>query len=228
MAAAVQTRPRFEIGPIDKGRAGVRRTPLRTRYFAGDGAVERFLGELESYGQSLSAGHDADRGWLLPFRNDFRFIVGYRPCAGLRECLRNGDPTSASYFVALWLLSCCATPQVLYELDRQPADTTPVARKHYARALRRVGAWPRLRRLAADYPDDQYVATLVAGSPGDAFPGRLQRFAQHVDDSHAAEAALVSQMPLWVREGELTTTPAKSTGWIRVLLERIKEWVRSE
>lgn len=228
MAAAVLDLPQFEILASDHFRAGVRKAPIRIRYFPGDIAVTRFVAELSSYRKLLQEADLRDINWLLPLRSEFLSIQRYRPCAGLRHYLRAANPKEPEFLLALWLLSRCATPQVLYELDRQPAEATPVARKHYARALRRVGAWARLRRLAADYPEDDYIATLVVGSPGDAFDSRLHRFTRNVDDSHAAEAALVSQMPLWMRDSELTATPAKSTGWIRVLLERIKEWVRGE
>lgn len=202
--------------------------PVRIRYFPGDLAVERFLIELGKYQQELASSNRSRLGWLLPFRYDFRQILSYRPCAGLREFLGVCPPEHPSFLIGVWLLGRCATSQATYILDELPVGSSPKAREHLARALCRVECWPRLRRLAADYPDDLVLAAMVRESPGDSFHNRLSRFAQHVDREHETEAAVASQMPLWFRDSTWGVTEPKRPAWIRVVLERIRQWVRRE
>jgi hypothetical protein len=223
MAAGVTSRPRFEITASDCARAGVRNVPIRVRYFPGDLAVERFLLELGKYRRESMGGNS-----LLAFRDDFRQIIAYRPCAGLREFLGVCSPEHPAFLIGVWLLGRCATPQATYILERLPADRSPQARRHFARALRRIECWPRLRRLAADYPGDTDLAALISDGPGATFHNRLERFATHVDKSHAAEADLASRMPLWFRDHDWHRTEPKRPSFIRLMLERIKQWVRGE
>ena len=228
MAAVPTSRPRFKITVGDHARAGVRNVPVRIRYFPGDLAVERFLIELGKYQRELVSSNQSRFGWLLVFRDDFRQIMRYRPCAGLREFLGVCPPEHPSFLIGVWLLGRCATSQATYILDELPVASSPKARKHFARALHRVECWPRLRRLAADNPDDLFLAAMVHESPGDSFHNRLSRFAQHVGRGHEAEAAVTSRMPLWFRDSHWAVTEPKRPAWIRVILERIRQWVRGE
>ncbi len=228
MAAVLTSRPRFRITVGDHARAGVRNVPVRIRYFAGDLALERFLIELGKYQRELVSNNRSRFGWLLPFRDDFRHIMSYRPCAGLREFLGVCPPEHPTFLIGVWLLGHCATSQATYILDELPVGGSSKARRHFARALRRVECWPRLRRLATDYPDDLQLAAMVSESPGDSFRNRLSRFSQHVDRSHEAEAAAASQMPLWFRDSHWAVTEPKRPAWIRLILERIRQWVRRE
>ena len=226
MAAGL--RPRFCITPADRGCERFRNLPLRRKYRGMDFAIARYLVELGRYHRSLSKRGRLRPGWLMGSRRDFRQMIACRPCAGLREFLGVCPPEHPSFLIAIWLLGRCATRQATFDLERLPADGSPTERKHFARALHRVESWPRLRQLAADYSDDPNVAATLARPGGKNFARRLERFATHVDTSHADEAAVASQMPLWVRDEEWHRIEPKSPSWIRIVLERIKQWVRGE
>lgn len=226
MAAAVEERPVYQVRFPDARRAVRRNPPLQNKYFATDLAVERFLLELSEYCQSLVSDNRSHFGWLLQFRGDFRSIMRYRPCAGLREFLGVCPPEHPSFLIGVWLLGRCAARQATFDLERLPADGTSRARKHFARALRRIESWPRLRRLAADFPNDANVAAAMSRTAGESFRRRLSRFAQHVDRLHESEAAVASRMPLWFRDFEWQRTEPKRPAWIRIVLERIRQWMR--
>lgn len=228
MAAVVPCRPRFEVAREDALRSARRNTAFRVKYVGADLAVERFLRALAEYRDSLRQDGRDHHGWLLPMRQEFRLIIHRRPCLGLRDFLGVCPPNHPTFPIAVWLLGVCATRYKNFDLDRLPDGNSPRARKHLARALRRVESWPRLRELAAEYPDDELLQRLLADDSMRNFRRRLSRFAQNVDHSHEAEAALVSRMPLWIRDTNWKGKPPKRASWIRIVLERIREWVRGE
>ncbi|WP_425397991.1 hypothetical protein [Aeoliella sp.] len=224
MAAAIKLRSRYDNTPgyLEKRHpAGVL---LRSQL-----AVAEFLDEIDD--QYAAAGDGGPGvGWLLRFRSDFRAMIqdGLLAAYGLGKCLQTGPTHTPAYAVAIFLLGRCASRSHTLGLSRLDAESTPAVRKHYARALRRVEAWPRLRRLSEDHPDDRFVQAVLENTTRRPFVNRLSRFAQHVDHSHEAEAALVSRMPLWIRDTEWNGKPPKRASWIRIVLERIREWVRGE
>lgn len=226
MAAALASRPYYGVRFSERQQAARRNPGLRVKYLPQDIAAERFLIELGYHQRRLVYENRSSFNWLLSFRHDFRAILRDRPTRGLASFLGVCPPHHPSFLVGVWLLGRCATRQTSFDIDRLPADGDPRARQHYARALRRVESWPRLRQMAHDYPQDRFVARMLDGREKLYFAERLNRFSKHVDDSHAAQAARVSQRPLWIRDSDWTVTPAKSAGWIRGLLERIREWVR--
>lgn len=227
MAAVAQSRPFYGVRFYTLKQA-TRNTGLRSRYRAADLAVEQFLMSLGKYHSELVYA-DRDRfGWLVPFRKDFRLIQFHRPCMGLREYLGVCPPDHPIFPIAVWLLGQCASRQASFDLDRLPVGDSVRARKHLARALRRVESWPRLRELVTQYPDDKFVHQMFASNRQGSLDRRITRFAQHVDHSHEAEAAVASQMPLWIRDAEWTLSPPKPASWMRMILERIRKWVRGE
>jgi hypothetical protein len=226
--AAVGEERLMQVAKLDTLSSVNGRLPRRYRLRSSDWDTFRFLVHLEQHRDIMERDHLLTQGCWLRFRREFREIIKQRPCAGLRKFLFQVDPDSPVGLVAIWLLGRSATPRCTYGLDQLPAGETHRARRHLARALRRVEAWQRLRELAAVYPNDKFVQEMLARPAHDPFAKRLDRFAQHVDRSHESDAAMASRMPLWFRDSEWSQTPPKDTGWIRVLLERIKRWVRGE
>lgn len=191
-----------------------------------DFAVMRFLTDLLVRRDELQSSDQLTSAWLLPYRAELRGILEDKPCAGLWRYARDRSPEDACLPVAIWLLGRTAWRGCTYELEEVGSDRVPAVRRHLARALSRVEAWPRLRELAATYPDDRRLQALFRVGQSERFTENLKRFVQHVDDSHAAEAALASRMPLWMRDELGEETPPKSASWIRQMLLSIQRWVR--
>ncbi|MCO6047503.1 hypothetical protein NG895_26670 [Aeoliella sp. ICT_H6.2] len=192
--------------------------------------VDRFLAELDRYHHYLSSHGKCGQGWLLAFRNDFRQILFDEPAVNfpLARYLRDCPPERPGYCIAMWLLGRCAERTKSYGLAKLTDGDSPRIRRHLALALRRVESWPRLRRLAAEHPDDEFLTRLLSDASRQSFDRRLHRFSEHVDHSHEAEAALASRMPLWIRDTNWSGKPPKTASWIRVILKRIRYWVRGE
>lgn len=228
MAAALQERPVYRATFSAAQQYRRRGSRFGRRHLEVDLAAQQFLLELADYLRNLPADSSGTVYCLLPFRGDFRSILRHQPCAGLGDFLSNSSAENPCFLVAIWLLGRCANRQLSYNIDRLPADRDANSRRHFARSLARVESWPRLRQLAADYPDDEFVTSVLSGTHTDTFDRRLTRFSKHVDQTHAAEAAVASQMPLWFRDHQWARTPPKNPGWIRRMLERIKGWVRGE
>ena len=94
------------------------------------------------------------------------------------------------------------------------------------RILRRIEAWEKLRTLAERNPDDAKIRWYAyAPFAKRNFSERLHNFTDHVDPSHAAEAAGPSRMPLWFADLDWIRRPPKPFAYIRELLERIHRWV---
>lgn len=195
------------------------------RVFGYDRAAARFLRELVVYRDWLVFSNRSNHSWLLPFRNDFRRLTKDFASQGIRRFLQERRPDSPCYALGISLLGRSASKHSTIGLETLPGDKDPRTRCHFARALRRLESWPRLRQLADDYPDDEFVQAMLALPHNRNFRQRLARFAEHVDQSHAEEAAHASKMPLWRREAEWEATPPKNASWIRYFLERIRRWV---
>lgn len=88
---------------------------------------------------------------------------------------------------------------------------------------------------ALSNPDDQFVVSMLTLNHRErkfnfsrSIENRIARFADYVDRSHEAKVTERSRMPLWFRDARWMLTPAKSTEWLRMMLARIKKWVRGE
>jgi len=198
-----------------------------------DRATLRFLRDLDAFRLSLLKQSSVESNgmyvnWLLPFRHDFRELIAGKPCEALRMDLRSRKPDDPALPLTLWLLGRTANRLKTYELEKADAEQSALVRRHFARALSRVGLWVRLRQLANDYPDDQFVQSMFDLPQKEKFAERLSRFAERMDDSGAAEAALASRMPLWTRHELSEPTPPKAAGWMRAILQRIRRWVRGD
>jgi hypothetical protein len=228
MAAVVSDQPSFRVTADDESSAADRSVPRRRRRSADDLAVERFHRRLGHYRNLLTRYGLLRADWLLAFRADFRQILRKQPRSGIESFIAASPLDHPSLGIAVWLLGHCATRQTSEVLDRLPMDDNVSFRRHYLRALQRVESWPRIRQIARRHPGDPFAKRLLRRHSGDNFARRVAHFAKHVDRTHESEAAKVSRMPLWFRDNEWSQTPPKDPGWIRMLLERIKRWVRGE
>ncbi len=128
--------------------------------------------------------------------------------------------------MAIWLLGRCASRTQQYDLFEFAVNGPEAARRHAARALRRVEAWSKLRALAAASPFDGKIAWYAqAPVTKRAFRERLKNFAAYVDASHAGEAAGPSRMALWFADVDWIRRPLKPVEYIRKVLQRIHRWV---
>ncbi|WP_145246276.1 hypothetical protein [Aeoliella mucimassa] len=226
MAGVFPDRPKFEIAASDHWAARKKNKPLRTTYRSGDLATERFLLELAEFREQQLADSTPTGNWLLAFRRDFQAILSLAPCRGLQQVLQKLPPESPVFPVALWLQGRCSTRMKSHDLESLPAEATPTLRKHFAKALYRVEAWPRLRRLANDYPNDPFVAAMKSCPFRRSLASRIARYAEHVSQPPELNPADHRPTPLWIRDSPWTLTPPKSNRWIRMMLERIRVWVR--
>jgi hypothetical protein len=195
----------------------------------------RLLSELERVQQQVTAQRCEESTrvyWLLPYRGKLRSILSKH-----MNTFSRADLGAVRYYMAYcppsmipicaWLIGRCADRFQLFKLDelarRQPRQT----RKHVAKALRRLEAWPLLVEMADMFPGDKAVQGF-AGSPTTrrAFDQRLRRYIGNVDDSHADEVVTPSRMPFWALQTSWDVTPPKSVAAIRRILERIRHWVR--
>ncbi len=170
--------------------------------------------------------------WLLPYRDKLR-----QTFPGFDYFCQPNNVGLIHYYMAycpaemipicIWLISKCADRFHLYGISEFRRDMSPNLRKHVAKALRRLQAWPLLEEMAALYPEDakvQWFATAhITHRP---FADRLSNYVQSVDDSHAGEVATPSRMPFWSLETYWDYTPPKSVQLIRRMLRRIRHWVR--
>ncbi|MGI9456054.1 MAG: hypothetical protein ACR2NU_05795 [Aeoliella sp.] len=228
MAAATIERPVYEVKATDLTLETVRVSPQIKRALRFDLAALRFLRQLVVYRDSLVFSDRTTNTWLLPFRKDFRHLISGTPDKGIQKFLEERPPDSPCYALAVSLLGRCSDRYETYCLENVPADHDPQSRRHFARALRRTESWPRLARLAGKFPSDKFIARMLYAPHRGKFQHRLERFIEHVDKSHAAEATLAPRMPLWQRDAEWEETPPKSASWMRCVLQRIRQWVRGE
>jgi hypothetical protein len=129
--------------------------------------------------------------------------------------------------LGVWLWGKCADRFRLYGLSAFCHDRSPQVRKHVAKALRRLEAWTFLQEMATANPDDvmiqQFATPPTSHRP---FPERLTNFARNVDDSRAGEVVTPSQMPFWRLQRDWEGRSPKSGWYIRLMLWRIRRWVR--
>ncbi len=163
-------------------------------------------------------------GWLLPWRSQFRRLADVEPAAirlYLLDCPDRMTP------IAVWMLGRCATRLQHFDLFEFSIDASRATRTHAARALRRVEAWEKVARLSEASPGDRRIAWYAhAPTTKRVFAARLQNFAEHVDQSRAAEASGPSRMSLWFADLDWVRHPPKSVALIREILQRIHRLVR--
>jgi hypothetical protein len=179
--------------------------------------------EHEQSDRFNDAGAARSTSWLLRYRPRFRRVEDSLPTpihAYLRKCPESMTP------IAIWLLGRCAIRTEHFALFEFARNAPPAARRHAARALRRLEAWEKLRTLARENPADSkmawYAHALVTKRN---FRERLRNFAEHVDHSHAAEAAGPSRMSIWFADVDWIRRPPKPVAYIRQILQRIHRWV---
>jgi hypothetical protein len=202
-----------------------RRWWRRKSFARGPKWLVALLHELERE-QSARLSNSVQRSstWLLRYRPQFRRLDEALPTpihAYLRKCPETMAP------VAIWLLGRCAIRTEHFALFDLAINAPPAARRHAARALRRVEAWEKLRKLAKRDPRDAKIAW-YAYTPVTKrnFRERLHNFTDHVDASHADQAAGPSRMPLWFADLDWIRRPSKPLAYIREILERIHRWVQ--
>ncbi len=181
------SRPRYRTDPEDWFRNGGHIHPS---------AAVRFLRELSEYRARLASFYDGEipPTWLLRFRNDFRLLAEQGNGLVIQRFISLGDPALRPIFI--WLLSKHASRFFLLGIDEHCDDINPVVRKHVAKALRRLEAWPLLKKMAARHPEDERLRWFAtAPTTKRPFSERLQNFRAAVDASHAAEVVTPSQMP---------------------------------
>jgi hypothetical protein len=189
--------------------------------------ASRFLQELCEYQHRLMSFYDGKipRTWLLKFRQEFRQLEEQRAALVMQRFISLGDPALRHVFI--WLLSKVASRFFLRGLDEYCDDPSPVVRKHLAKALRRLEAWPLLEKMATAHPDDERLRWFAtAPTTKRPFRDRLRDFRTTLDDSRAAEVVTPSQMPFWAQEKSWSRTAPKSAAMIRRMLRRIRHWVR--
>jgi hypothetical protein len=165
--------------------------------------------------------------WLIRYRRGFRAVIAKTHPAAVHSYLATCHPEMIP--LCVWLLGQLAEPQRLYGLPPFRYDPSPQIRKHVAKALRRAEAWVLLEQMARAFPNDakvQWFANTPTPTTRRSFAERLSKFAQNVDDSHAAEVYTPSRMPFWALERSWDYTAPKSVAIIRRMLRRIRHWVR--
>jgi hypothetical protein len=190
-------------------------------------AADHFLRELTAYRNRLESFYHGElpHTWLLKFRSDFRILKKQRAAPLIHRFASIGDP--AMRHVYIWLLSRFASRFFLLGIDEYCDDPSPVVRRHVAKALRRLEAWPLLAEMAAAHPENERVRWFATASTRKRpFSDRLRDFRARLDDSHAAEVMTPSQMPFWTKEDSWSRTPPKSVEMMRRILRRIRHWVR--
>jgi hypothetical protein len=194
----------------------------------------KLLQRIESASDQVRDKSDGDLGkrtWLLPFRHELRHILAgfdFR-FDGVVEVVRYYLLTCPRPMIAIciWLEGEFSDRTRLFDLKTFHKDPSPQIRRHVAKGLRRLEAWPLLRVMAAANPDDARIQWFANAPTAHApFAERLRKYKQSVDDSHADEVATPSQMPLWMGVSTWERTPPKSVAYIRRMLRRIRFWVR--
>jgi hypothetical protein len=187
----------------------------------------------------LLVGLEAERAWVedSAARSAASSLLPSRHRRTLKLLAESGSLEVIRYYMAYcppdmvpicaWLIGKRARRYQACDLEHLARDASPTIRKHVAKALRRLEAWPVLADMAALFPDDEHVQwfakTPVAHR---AFKERLTTFVHNLDDSHAGEVRTPSQMPYWAAQKSWTVTPPKSIELIRRMLRRIRHWVR--
>jgi hypothetical protein len=217
--AAFNQKPSYRATPGDWVRAGGHARSL---------AAHRFLNQLvcyRNYLRQLHLGEELPITWLLGFRNDFRRLILDENLAVIHSFMLVGDDQLRP--IAIWLTSQLANRTRLFDIEEYCDDPSPVVRKHVAKALRKLEAWPLLGKMLTADPDDAklhwFASAPIRQRP---FSESLEKYSQTVDQSHADEVVTPSRMPFWRRESFWERTPPKSVLAIRRVLRRIRHLVR--
>jgi hypothetical protein len=215
----------------------IRPIRLRTPFWAGDITktyLFKFLKRMEATSLQAAAlqKHDLKhRPWPLAFRRELREIFARydsRANVGEMEIVRLYLLTCPPSMIPIcvWMIGRFGGPMPLRELKSLRHSLSPQLRRHLAKALRRLSAWPLLREMAIENPNDdriQWFAT--APSTHRPFAERLNNFKSIIDHSHADEVRTPSQMPFWARDHRWYRTPPKSLEMMRRILRRIQQLV---
>jgi hypothetical protein len=191
-------------------------------------AAHRFLRDLVSYRRrlvELCGDEKLPNTWLLQFRDDFRRLLNDETVLVVNSFMLVGDRNLQPVFI--WLMRRYANRFRLCDIDEFCDDASPAVRKHAAKALRRLEAWPALGDMLRAYPDDKKVRWF-ATAPIRKRTSResLEKYSESIEQSHAHEVVTPSRMPFWRRESFWERTPPKSVLAIRRMLRRIRHLVR--
>jgi hypothetical protein len=225
----IPLRPEYNFDPTKQQRAHWRRWGRTLRR----SSLFKLLMQIEVAQERPIASREPS--WLMRFRDQIREIprgaaprgfVGHIEVVQyyLATCPREMIP------ICMWLLGRCTDRFRLYELKTFCHDPSPQVRKHVAKALRRLEAWPLLKEMVAADPGNLTIRAIATAPavPVDRRPydDRLSCFLEKIDRSHAATAAGPSRMPYWSRYTPWQGRPPKSLALIREILWRIRRWVR--
>jgi len=178
--------------------------------------------QVESFWRTLEPSATA-HAWLLPYRTRIRRLADAEPAAIQLYLLSCPDRMAP---IAIWLLGRCVTRTKHLDLFDFAISAPLPGRRHAARTLRRAEAWTKLTRLAKLNRNDEKIAWYAATPfTKRGFRERLRNFANHVDASHATDAAGPSRMALWFADLDWIRRPPKPVELIRRVLERIHRLV---
>ena len=180
----------------------------------------------------LSRAEQKRHAWPLRFRRELRKLFiefDIRMNAGELEILRfymHRCPTTMLP-VCAWVFSRLSNRSNVFELKSLQRRMVPSTRRHLAKAMRRLQAWPLLLELAAENSGDARIQWFAHAGPTQlSFAKRLERFAASMDDSQAGEVRTPSQMPFWAADRRWHRSPPKSAAFIRRVLRHIQRLVR--
>ena len=205
-------------------------TPIREKVFQFNGKPQtctyrnQKLLDLILHIDSFRRGH-ANRFWLLQFRREIRDLIGEEQRNILCHLAANIKDDSLRVLL-VWFRGRCKGFVGTYQLANIYYETPdPLLRKETVRALKRMQAWQELIKIFNSEPIDR-IRNMAAQRSPRGYDYRLQTFLKR-------EVAAVSMekktMPLFVAENVelISLPPLKSSGFIRLILERIHRLVRS-
>lgn len=190
------------------------------RVTLGDYVVIRFLADLAR--ARLANRVDAGKPErLAAYREDFRRVARDQPIVGLVRCLTS--ESAESRLLALWLLGHCGAKLAIPAVALLGTAESVRIRREAARALRRLEAWPQLRRLAEGEADPRIAR--IANSPG-ARPleQRLDRYSRLVE--RVATPPRREPRELVLNAQQFVGRRPKPAWLIRRILERIRRVIR--
>ena len=162
---------------------------------------------------------------LVRLRQEFRGIIAGRPIGGLVSCL--SDPDRELRKLAIWLLGRCSGRVSITAVNLLQSDPDPAIRRHVAMALKRMGGWAELHRMAT-HDDDARVRRVgsISVTMRPSYSERLRQFVQHGGGEIFEPGRYASHMPVFMLQPIGPGKPAKPRDWIRRILDHIRQLVR--
>ena len=182
------------------------------KYFVGAGGVRT----LRLFAELCYAPAATDPLWLVRRRTQIRMIQRLNRRALLSLIVQSTENPTLRV-LAIWLRGRCRGSLGARMVASFSAAPDAVTRKEVARALKRMGAWAPLERIAAEDPNPRIrrIATL---DPPREHADRLAKFLRH---SHRLDVA-PRPTTLIVACEQSKGRPAKPSWRIAAVLERIR------